>query len=91
MCKCKWSPQIKIDCYRKSKKPRCLKDVNMNKFRINYLQQQNGWMDVGRFTKWFNDVFVSAVKKIKAENTGPSAIVTIGQCPYTSSSLMILM
>ena len=51
----------------KSKKPRCFKDVSMSNFSVNNLQQQqqNARMNVENFTKWFNDVFVPAIKKKK--------------------------
>ena len=52
----------KIPCTMigKAKKPACMKGRNCP---VHYLNQKKAWMDVQTCWKWFNEVFVTEVKK----------------------------
>ena len=47
----------------KSAKPRCFKNMNMNKLPVHYFSQQKSWMDARLFTDWFHHKFVPHVKR----------------------------
>lgn len=51
----------------KSKKPRCFKDIDMNRLPVTYYAQNKSWMDCKIFHDWFHNHFVPSVKKFCSE------------------------
>lgn len=56
----------------KSKKPRSLKDVNMDALPVYYRDQRKAWMDSALFKEWFEKQFVPSVTKFNEEVVLPN-------------------
>ncbi|KAM3966299.1 LOW QUALITY PROTEIN: uncharacterized protein ACR2FA_012601 [Aphomia sociella] len=52
----------------KSKKPRCLKHVNMSAMPIVYTSQKSAWMNSTIFMEWFTKTFILSVKAHQLKN-----------------------
>lgn len=63
--KCFWRTQVAINAYRKSAKPRALKNVNVNSLPVIYRSQNKTWM----YSNILRTDFVPAVKTISMKRT----------------------
>lgn len=55
--------RLPLDFINKSKKPRCFKNMDMNRLPVTYYAQAKSWMNCNIFPDWFHHHFVPSVKK----------------------------
>lgn len=75
----------------KSKRPRALKNMNMDSLPVFYRNQNKAWMTGSLFKEWFDTQFVPTVKKFNEENgLPPRALLLIDNAPSHPSDMRLV-
>ncbi|XP_071943866.1 jerky protein homolog-like [Antedon mediterranea] len=69
--------KIPLTFVHKPAKPRCFKNINMDRLPVDYYSQKNAWMDSTIFKKWFFENFVPRARCFCRENNIPEKIVLL--------------
>lgn len=65
----------------KSAKPRCFKNIDVQRLPVYYSSQKNSWMTCAQFKTWFRDIFVPHVRsQLEAVGHSKKALLLIDNC-----------